>query len=109
MSTITNQRQNIFSEINSAIKSLFSSNIDIEAEEDIELSKELENELKGALKNLSVNEKTVEQPINVEKSASKKRGFGEKVNPIKDANTEKAMRKMLEKDRKNKDGMEIGD
>lgn len=98
MSTNTIKLRNPFSV-------LFAKGIDIEDNRDTNLSKEYVDVFKA----LSVKEKEVEQPINVTNNSSKRGGFGKKLNPIKDANTEKAMREMIQKDRKEKDGMEIGD
>ena len=82
MSTITRQRTSVFS----ALRSLFSSGIDIEGTEEIKLSEDLE----AVLRSLSTKERAVEQAINVAGSSSKKGRFGKKINP----NTEKAMRAM---------------
>ena len=89
MSTNTIKLRNPFSV-------LFAKGIDIEEDNRENLSKEYID----ALKELSVKEKEVEQPINVTNNSSKRGGF-DKINPIKNQNTEKAMRAMLNKEEKN--------
>ena len=79
MGTIT--KTNMFS----AIARLFSSEIDIENEEDVNL----DQELLDVLKSLASKEAKVAQPINAaDNKASKRGGFAKKISP----NTEKAMR-----------------
>ena len=89
MSTNTIELRNPFSV-------LFAKGIDIEDNRE-----NLSKEYTDALKELSIKEKEVEQPINVTNNTSKRGGFGNKINPIKNQNTEKAMRAMLNKEENN--------
>ena len=85
MSAITKSRTNFIS----VFKSLFSSGIDVEIIDEDKLPKELED----ILRTVDSKGKKVEQPITANVSNnSKKGGFGKKINPIENKDTEKAMR-----------------
>ena len=92
MSAKTNLRTNSVKKLFEAFGSLFSSGIDVESIDETELPEELND----AWKSLSNKEKSVEQAINVASNSSKRGGIA-KVNPIKNAGTEKAMRDTYKK------------